>query len=85
MPVDHMIGLEDLTGISNTGANTGANLWLPSHLHNGSQVIEAESGQAAKRKRDKSPSFKWAALNLFALEVYFFSPQKSWTWKTEHL
>lgn len=50
------------------------NFWLPSHLHNSSQVIEVENGQAAKHKKDKSASFKRAALNLSALEVFFPPP-----------
>lgn len=61
------------------------NLRLLCHLHNSSQVIEAEKGQAAERREDKSTSLKRAALNLFALEVdFFFLPLgKNRTSKTE--
>lgn len=50
-------------------------------MQSSSQVTEVENGQAAKHKKDKSTSFKCAALNIFALEVcfFFFSPQKNWT------
>lgn len=57
------------------------NFWLPSHLHNSSQVIEVEKGQAAKHKTDKSISFTLTALNIFALEV--IPPPKNWRWRRE--
>lgn len=60
------------------------NFWLPSHLHNSSQVIEVEKGRAAKHRTDKSASFTCTALNIFALEVISPTPpQKSWRWRRE--